>query len=461
MPNTITPCSCLPYSSLCCCGPILGISVVQPTCQTLPDGRVVNNPSFDSVENKSYWTYKFLTDCAPSTRAISNFVIPICEILQINHISVEEKVDGCGEFVSVPFSLSITDSNYGNAPAGFQWLKVETNDRFDKGLCVEYRLRLTGNYPVAVQPIQLKAHGSILIFDCNGHCFLVPQCPPQGNLVVIKSCSKTIVNNQATLNYSVEVNNLGSIPLDNVQYQDIITYPSQLSTGAVTVTPQTLNVDVSQIGQIVIFGNLGTLNPGEQIIITYQVPITGVSVAGSFAIQNTAFASSGDIESSATCFLSLEAVQLQTDKCCIVTDDGKVTYRVHISNLGNSPSTSVNLHETLSIPAGVVVRFHDFGGCMATFEGTNNNVPINTNIEGPVNIKISCENILLPSGNIAERIILLSVVSSSVFGTTMIVNTIERVDLVEPDSQILLGVGNLPLSILTEVRLDIVCRNPC
>jgi hypothetical protein len=38
------PCNGSPYLNICCCGMQTGITVVQPECQTLPDGSVVNNP---------------------------------------------------------------------------------------------------------------------------------------------------------------------------------------------------------------------------------------------------------------------------------------------------------------------------------------------------------------------------------------------------------------------------------
>lgn len=186
MARIAEPCSCTPYSLLCCCGPQIGISVVQPSCQNLPDGSVVNNPAYVPLENKSYWTFKFITDCNSTTRAISNFGIPICESVTRDVITVSEKIDGCGDFQPVPFTLIKDDPNFGPAPPGFQYLKVETGGRFDKGVSVEYRIEILGDYPTSLQPIKVKAGTNILTFDCG--CFLVPQCPPQGKLAMTKKC---------------------------------------------------------------------------------------------------------------------------------------------------------------------------------------------------------------------------------------------------------------------------------
>ncbi|WP_058486364.1 hypothetical protein [Defluviitalea phaphyphila] len=135
MADIIQECNCTPHENLNCCGSINGISVAQPKCQTIPDGRVVNNPCFDPESGKSYWSYKFLTDCDQDTSAISNILIPICSSIPIENIIVSEKIDGCGEFTEIEFELITDDPNFGLAPEGFKWLKIETNDRFDKGVC--------------------------------------------------------------------------------------------------------------------------------------------------------------------------------------------------------------------------------------------------------------------------------------------------------------------------------------
>jgi len=453
----IEPCTCTPYELTCCCGPLDGISIVQPLCQTLPDGQVVTNPGYSSSLGKSFWTYKFITDCASSTRAIGNFVIPICESINENFIVVDEKIDGCGIFTPVDFSLTLVDPNFGAAPAGFQWLKVEVDDRYEKGVCVEYRLTITGNYPVATLPIEVKAANNILVFNCEG-CFSVPECNPQGLLSVSKQCELEIINNQAILQYTVEVDNIGNASLNNVQYEDIINIPPALTVGTIVVDPPTLNVVVNP-SDITISGNLGTLIPGQKLDITYTIPITNISAARTYLITNRAFAFATGTEASDTCSIMLEAVQLTSDKCCIV-NGSDLSYIIRISNTTGSPETTVNLTDHLIIPDGVTVEFTDFNGCMAVFEGTNNPVPLNTNITGPVGINITCNNLLVPEGGIAQKIISLKLVSSSIIGTTIIANTLQTVTL-DNDNQIFLGAGSLPITALANVTLGVSCENPC
>lgn len=453
------PCNCVPYSLLCCCGPQNGISIIQPSCQNLPDGSVVNNPAYVAQLNTSFWTYKFMTDCNSTTRAVSNFGIPVCQLINADNIIVSEKIDGCGDFTPVPFTLTTNDPNLGPAPAGFQFVKVETNGRYDKGVTVEYRLEISGDYPIAIQPITVKAANNILVFDCG--CFQVPQCNPQGKLSLTKECGFTIINNQAILNYHLTVSNIGDGTLANVLFNDIITIPTNLNVGTITVTPSTLTVNTGTPGQIIISGNLGTLVPGGQVIIDYTIQITGVSAPGSYIISNTASASAAGTQASANCFMTIDAVQVNAQKCCIVSDSNTGTYRVTIASVGSSPDTLVDVFDNLFIPGGITLQFTGFDGCIATFANTGTPVPLFTNITGPIRINISCNSLLVPASSTVHKNITFVLISSSSVGIAVIENAIETITPTIPDSQIFLGAGNLPLQVNMIVELSLQCTNPC
>lgn len=285
MANIAEPCNCVPYENICCCGAFKGISVVQPACQTLLDGRVIINPAYVVDENKSYWTYKFITDCDKETRAISNFGIPICEFILQNSIKVYEKIDGCGEFKEVPFSLIKNDPNLGTAPNGYRWLKIETSDRYDKGVCVVYLIEIAGDYPYAIQPIKVKAGTNVFTFDCG--CFLVPKCQGQGKLSVIKECKNKIINNQVFFEYKIKVINTGNAALNNVQYKDTINVPSNLVLGTITVNIPTLSVDDSNPNLIIISGNIGTINAGQQKEVIYSFPVIEIKSPDKYVLFNT------------------------------------------------------------------------------------------------------------------------------------------------------------------------------
>lgn len=453
------PCECSPYSNICCCGPKSGVSVIQPACQTLPDGSIVQNPSFVPSLNKSFWSYKFITDCDSATKAISNFGIIICEVISHDNIIVSEKIDGCGNFVPVPFTLAKNDPNFGAAPEGFQFLKVETSERYGKGVCVEYRLEIIGDFPVDSQPIKVKAGNNVLSFDCEG-CFLVPKCNPQGKLTVTKKCSHTIKNNQASLSYHIEVGNIGNASLENVQFEDIIFIPTQLALGLITVTPSTLTVDTRTPGTVRIFGNLGTITPGGNVSITYNIKIANVQVPGKYLINNTANAAALGTQASASCSTNIRVVKLKADKCCSI-EGNKTTYTLTISSVDQSPDILVNLYDRMEVPSGVTVKFLDLSGCEGYYSGTLNPVPTNTDITGPASFDFICKNAPVPAGGAYIKYGSYLLVSSSVVGTSTITNTIFKVEPVNPDEQILLDVLNIPASANVNVQLTQVCQKPC
>lgn len=453
------PCECSPYSNICCCGTQNGITVVQPQCQNLPDGSVVNNPAFVLDLNTSFWTYKFLTDCNSATRAISNFGIPICAEINAANIVVEEKIDGCGKYSIVPFELITNDPNFGPAPDGFQFLKVNTNSRFEKGLSVEYRISITGNYTEAIQPISVKAATVIYTFGCGG-CFIVPGCDPEGRLLVSKECSTIINNNQATLEFAVHVDNVGEGSLDLVQFEDIIVIPTQLTIGTVKVNPSTLTVDTSVAGRVRISGNLGTIEPGGRVTVTYSIPIINISAPGNYSIVNLARAAAVGTESSATCGTNLDVVKLSAIKCCSI--NGNVgTFNLTISSVGNTPDVTVDISDRMRIPAGVTVQFSSFHGCEAYYAGTQTPIPLNVNLEGPISIDIICRNALVPSGGSFIKSISYTLISSSIVGVTNITNSVIEVIPLNLINTIYEGTENLPAIASIDVELTQNCNTPC
>lgn len=452
------PCACVPYSNICCCTQS-GITVVQPACQNLPDGSVINNPAYVMSLGKSFWTYKFLTDCTSTTRAISNFGIPICEEINAANITVEEKIDGCGQYVPVPFELIVNDPNYGPAPDGFQFLKINTNDRFDKGLSVEYRISIIGDYPTVIKPIKVKTATIVYTFGCNG-CFLVPGCVLDGKLLVSKNCGYTITNNQPVLNYTVFVDNVGEGALDLVQYQDIISIPTNLLIGTVTVNPPTLTVDTSTPHQVKISGNLGTILPGGRVTVTYSVPVISITSPGRYVVNNTATAAALGTMSSSSCQTTLDVVQLHANKCCS-TNGSTATFNLIVASVGNSPDVVVDIFDLMEIPSGVTIRFPNLNGCEGFYSGTSTPIPFNTNLTGPLAFDIICRNALIPSGGSYIKAFSYELVSSSVVGFSTIVNSITQVTPINLDNIIYFGTQNLPATASIGVELVQSCNTPC
>lgn len=459
MANIAQPCSCSSYTNICCCDPNNGISVVQPTCQTLPDGSVVNNPAFVPNLSRSFWTYKFITDCDRDTRAISNFGIPICELILAENIIVSEKIDGCGQFVSIPFTLTTNDPNLGVPPVGYQYLKIETNSRYEKGVSVEYRIEILGNFPVEAQSIEVKAANVVYTFGCN-NCYLVPKCNPQGKLNITKICNTSIIKNQATLTYNIEVVNSGAGELENVQFEDLIFIPTQLSVGTITVTPPELFVNTSIPGKITISGNLGAFAPGQALNISYTILIASVVEPGKYLVNNTAKVSAANTSDSESCNTAVNVVRLETNKCCRI-DGSTINYTLTVSSLGNSPDAIVDVYDRLQIPTGVTLNPIALSGCEGYFAGTTIPIPANTPITGPTELEFICRNALVPAGGSYNRTGIFELISSSVVGTSTIINTVTNVVPVDTTKQIFLTVSNLPVSANVDVQLIPVCNRPC
>ena len=88
-------------------------------------------------------------------------------------------------------------------------------------------------------------------------------------------------------------------------------------------------------------------------------------------------------------------------------------------------------------------------------------MPTNTNITGPVGLDLICRYAAVPAGGVYIKYGSYSLVSSSVVGTSTITNTITKVEPVNPDAQVFLGVSNVPVSANVDVELVQVCQKPC
>ncbi|MEJ6949880.1 hypothetical protein [Natronospora cellulosivora (SeqCode)] len=468
MADVCIDCECIPYENICCCPPINGITVFQPACQVLPDGNLVNNPCYKAEERKSYWTYKLMADCAPSTRAISSIGIPICVNITAELLTVDEKIDGCDEFRTLIFDdeyeFNVSDPVLGEAPAGFKWLKIMSNDRFEKGVTVQYRLRLQGNFPVGEEEIRVKAGPNLLEFQCDD-CYKVPACPEVGRLTVEKVCDEIIEDNQVELNYATHVSNPGNVNFENVQFSDRITYnPVNITIDVedINISPENLLVDTSVPGIIDISGNLGELSPGESITVEYNIPIGNIEDAGQYIINNTARALANGVESSDTCTLNIDAVRLEGDKCCVEgTDADSRVFRLIVRNLGHSPETRVTIRDRFIIPSGVTIRFNSFDGCSAVFEGTNRPVNINSDITDST-IIITCSNLTIPQATTINKNISYRIIETTMFREPAIIeNTLKEIEFLNVGEQVLLGIDNVPATARTEVIGTIECLHPC
>ena len=460
MADPCEPCPCTPYDNLCCCPSQNGITVTQPLCQVLPDGSTVTNPCFNVNDNISYWSYKFITNCDQGTNGISGFVIPICENIPENDIIVEEKIDGCGEFTEVAFELNNSFNNYGDAPVGFNFLKVENTDRYDVGVCVLYRVSIGGNFPVSEQSIKVKAATPVYEFSCDD-CYKVPGCPQAPKLLVVKQCEKEIDDN-VILTYTIDVSNIGNTTLTDVQFEDTISYDgANIIIDSITTEPL-LDVNQDTPGLILITGNLGELDPGESTQVKITVTILSFNAPGTYQIMENAKAACCATEASDSCNLNIEVVQLRGEKCCTTGDlDNTRIFRLEVFNVDNSPQTNITILDTLTIPSRVTVRFNSFSGCNAVFADTMLPVQLNTDVSNKT-ILISCENLTVPAGGSISKNISFDIVSTTAFSNSVqITNNFDEIIFLNTGEQVLLNIQNIPDSAAIEVLGNSQCLNPC
>ncbi len=375
---------------------------------------------------------------------------------------VEEQIDGCGSFTSVPFELKKTDPNFGVPPAGFQYLKIETSDRYDVGVGVIYRVQIDGNFPEAAQPIKVKAGTQIITFNCDpGKCFIVPSCPPSGKLVIVKKCEEVIKDNRLTLKYTYDITNQGNAPISLVEgTARIIFDANNFTLGTIIVDPASLNVDTSTPGIIVVTGTVGPILPGEVVKVAITVPIQSISAPNTYLVTANTTAVAADTTATVSCVLNIDAVQLLADKCCSITEGNKGAFRITVASVGNSPQTSVGIVDKLIIPQDVTVQFQGFDGCTATL-GDGSPVPLNSNITNAT-INVKCSPLTVPKGGSVQKNIKFTVVSTTSFQSpSAITNTLQEVSFLNGATQIFLGVTPVPVSASVNVLGTVQCQKPC
>lgn len=453
-------CTCPTADNYACFAfPANGIGVFQPTCGLIPNGDRVENPYLDVDNNVSYYTYGVTFSCVTQDgETIQEVFISVCENISIEDILVvEERLDGCPDFTAVSFDLNNTSGQ--TPPPGYRYLRILVSGDVTRGSAALYRITLSGIFPAEVladtaSNTFIVTTESILAGFLAGPTvpYRLAGCPAEPRLTVTKTCDRMIVDNRATLSYQVVVSNTGNADLADVQYSDIINYNGpNVALGMITVNLETIRVDTTTPGVVRLSGNLGTISAGGAVTITYTVPIMAFSTAGSYEFNNTATASSGDVEGSATCNVAVDVVALFTYACCRVMGSD-VTFEIAITNRPNSPVTLIDTQALLTVPNGVVVQFESFGGCQAFFADTMEMVPLNSDVTGR-QINIVCDY-MLPSNVTITRAVDMSLKSTTNFSSTPIevTDVLQTVDLQQPDDQILLDVDPLPNS--TQVLID-------
>lgn len=467
------------YENIYCSPPQAGILAFQPICQLLPDGRVVNNPCYDGSSNRSYWTYKFFTEYSTdsSISGIDCISIPVCSSISNiprEALIVEERMDGSGQFKQVEFSLDVADPNLGMPPSGFQWIRIENPSpsnppnakRYDKGVCVEYRISMLGDFETSAQGIKIKAGQNRLSFYGTDASFLVPGNPSAGELSISETCLTMVANNMAKLHYKVTITNIGRHTLYNINYKDTISYdPELLALGNASIASSHPNLLFTSTdrGVITISGVIPEISGGNgSFSATYDIPVTTVSVPGQHSVDNIIAVAVGGWSNSTSCKALVHAVKFKTEKCSAVNGGDRASFITRISSDGMSPQTQVSIVEQLVIPSGVNIKFNStsLGSSTALYSDTNTPVELKTDITDRT-INILHENVGIPAGGNVQRTIQFNIVSTSSFHTPARIIGITQLIIGRSLNQIFMLPEGLPASASIDVAGCTKCLPEC
>ena len=433
-------CPSIPYRNICCCPSKYGVTVTQPCSQSLPDGRVVNNPCYQN--EFSYWTYKFFVNCDPCTQKIQNIGIPINKYICKEFITVEECIDGCGNFNKVKFKLLKKDPYFCKAPPGYVWLKIINKKRYGLGVCVFYRITIRGNFRKSRQAIAVKNCCRDFKFCCD-NCYIVPGCRNCPELILKKDSKKIIKDNKLSINYVLKINNVSSHKLENVNIVDRINYPASfLNIGKVEVEPE-LNVSTTKNGLIEISGNIGDLKAGDLKTIAIKVNISSITEAGKFNVVENATVFSKEVESNSRSLFNIEAVKLDfAHNSLTVKNVNEFVLRIIAQNSCGSPETDLYFSDYIHIPPAVIIQFTSFDGLSAFFAGSKQKVPLYQNITN-CNVLIKANNLNIKEEGKIYKNIKGKIVEINEFKEKIIIeNRIDEVKLYSEREQILLDINN-------------------
>lgn len=441
-----------------------GIGVYQPECQIIPNGDRVGNPYYDTDTDTSYYTYGVLLNCGTFSGVpvgdLEEFFVPVCQNIPLESVvAVDQILDSCPSFTPVLYDF--VNSGGQPPPTGYQFLRIRVDDELQEGGCGQYRIALSGRYDpdVTTDNIIFTVVTSDRLSNFGaGAQFLLASCPPLPRLTVNKSCETVIANNRATLNYSVIVSNTGDADLTNVAYDDIINFDgSNITLGNIVVTPDTISVDTSVSGVIMFSGNLGDINIGQSVNISYTIALQAFAAPNTYTFNNLAIASSSTAEGSSECITDVEVVAITTNNCCNI-DGNMANFIVSLTNQTNSPNTEIVVENLLTVPRGLTVNFTSFGNCQAFFDGTTNEVPLNEAVTNSI-IRVICTTDLTVNETVNFEVDFEYVSINDLQQVPAILTyLIDGVFFVNSNEQILLSVAPLPNEQTINVNSDLMCN---
>lgn len=402
-------CNCRPTSNSVCVFNFPLNSAAQPTCQPLTDGRVVDNPFYDTEADISYFTYAF-TRSAFQGLLIDGVFIPVCENVTGQILSIDEQISICGRFEEVTpvFNSPLAPT----PPAGFQYIYIPNDGRYGTGVYLTYRLSIPGDFVLGgTGPLAFRADGINRIFDGNYDlltCFNEPR-------ITVLQQGEAIVNGSQfpDINWSFFVANTGNTPLTNVQFVDEILFDgSIINVEDVTASPPGVNIIIGT-GSIRLEYTVANLGVGEGFEVTAEAEFSNFTVPNTYPFDSTATvtatAGTETITDEKLLTVFIEAAQVQLDFFCEFDNQTRIgQIGLNIETVGASPTTRVQASFFMNTGnfSTFIIRAIGGGDCRLVDVITNETVPINVPITTPNSslYVLSCRNILVPEdgqGNIA------------------------------------------------------------
>ncbi|EEM19373.1 hypothetical protein bthur0001_55000 [Bacillus thuringiensis serovar tochigiensis BGSC 4Y1] len=273
-----------------------------------------------------------------------------------------------------------------------------------------------------------------------------------------------ISSNNAFIQYKINVSNTGQLPAMGVILKDQLRFSFPIVTiSNITFSNPRIKIIQQGPGIIYIEADLGDFAPGDHQTFDITVPVIKFSEPGLFLFTNTVTVSDsqGTTTSSDTTENSIPVVQLRAYKCSNINLN-QIQYNVSIVNVDNSPDTNIVVSDTLTIPEGLIIQFHSFDTCSATFVNSQQPVPINQDIEGPVIINFTCTNIPVSTHSAINFTIHMSIVSHKVFKSIQTIsNVLQNVSITNSDTQIYLGTENIPSGVNIDVITTLKSNQEC
>lgn len=217
------------------------------------------------------------------------------------------------------------------------------------------------------------------------------------SITMLKSVDKSFANTGDTVTYTLQLQNTGNVPANNVLINDVIPVGTTFVLGSLTNatgTPPTLALTSS-------------LGAGESRTISFQVKVDDTLPAIN-PLVNTASTTftytvnpanpngasgTGDSNSVTTQINHAEIIATKSvDKAYADLND-ILTYTINLQNIGNVVATSVSLNDV--IPAGTTYVAGSLTGATGTFPTLTLNAPIGAGASASVTFQVKVTSVPL------------------------------------------------------------------